>query len=64
MRRLARVQRVDFWIALAALVVTLLVGVLAGVIIGIAFSLIWLIAVPPIRTCPGSARPARHPGLP
>ena len=40
MRRLARVQRFDFWIALAALAATLLVGVLAGVIIGIAFSLI------------------------
>ena len=39
MRRLARVQRFDLWIALAALAATLLVGVLAGVIIGIAFSL-------------------------
>jgi high affinity sulfate transporter 1 len=51
MRRLARVQRLDFWIAIAAIVATLLVGVLAGVAIGIALSLIWLIYVathPPI----------------
>jgi MFS superfamily sulfate permease-like transporter len=34
MRRLARVQRFDFWIAVAAIAATLLVGVLAGVIIG------------------------------
>ena len=45
MRRLARVQRFDFWIALLAIVATLLVGVLAGVVIGIAVSLLWLIAV-------------------
>jgi high affinity sulfate transporter 1 len=45
MRRLARVQRFDFWIALLAIVATLLVGVLAGVMIGIAVSLLWLIAV-------------------
>lgn len=45
MRRLARVERIDFWIALLALVATLLVGVLAGVVIGIALSLLWLIAV-------------------
>jgi SulP family sulfate permease len=45
MRRLARVQRFDFWIALVAIVATLLVGVLAGVIIGVVLSLLWLIAV-------------------
>ena len=45
LRRLARVQRFDFWIALLAIVATLLVGVLAGVVIGIAVSLLWLIAV-------------------
>ena len=52
MRRLARVQRLDFWIAIAAIVATLLVGVLAGVIIGIALSLIWLVFV------------ATHPPMP
>jgi MFS superfamily sulfate permease-like transporter len=52
MRRLARVVRFDFWIAVAAIIATLLVGVLAGVIIGIGLSLIWLIAV------------ATHPPMP
>ncbi|HEY5848146.1 MAG TPA: SulP family inorganic anion transporter [Microlunatus sp.] len=45
MRRLARVQRFDFWIAMVAIVATLLVGVLAGVVIGVVLSLLWLIAV-------------------
>jgi high affinity sulfate transporter 1 len=45
MRRLARVQRFDFWIAVAAIAATLLVGVLAGVMVGIGLSLIWLISV-------------------
>ena len=45
MRRLAKVQRFDFWIAITAIIGTLLVGVLAGVIVGIGLSLIWLISV-------------------
>jgi sulfate permease, SulP family len=45
MRRLARVQRLDFWIAVAAIAGTLVFGVLAGVMIGIGLSLLWLIAV-------------------
>jgi SulP family sulfate permease len=45
MRRLARVQPFDFWIAIAAIAGTLLFGVLAGVIIGIALSLVWLVSV-------------------
>jgi SulP family sulfate permease len=45
MRRLARVARFDFWIAVAAIIATLLVGVLAGVMVGIGLSLIWLISV-------------------
>ncbi|HSO17621.1 MAG TPA: SulP family inorganic anion transporter [Arthrobacter sp.] len=52
MRRLARVQKFDFWIAVAAIVGTLIFGVLAGVIIGIGLSLIWLVGV------------ATHPGMP
>ena len=45
MRRLLRVQRFDFWIAVAAIAGTLLLGVLAGVMVGIGLSLIWLISV-------------------
>jgi len=45
MRRLARVQRFDFWIAMAAIAGTLVFGVLAGVMIGIGLSLLWLISV-------------------
>ncbi|HEY5859391.1 MAG TPA: sulfate permease [Actinomycetota bacterium] len=45
MRRLLRVQRFDFWIAVAAITGTLLLGVLAGVMVGIGLSLIWLISV-------------------
>ena len=52
MRRLFRVKKADFWIAVTALLGTVVFGVLAGVIIGIALSLIWLIAV------------ATHPQMP
>jgi anti-anti-sigma factor len=52
MRRMFRVQRFDFWVAVAAIVGTLAFGVLAGVIIGIALSLLWLVAV------------ATHPRMP
>jgi high affinity sulfate transporter 1 len=45
LRRLARVQRFDFWIAIAAIAATLLVGVLAGVMVGIGLSLLWLVSV-------------------
>jgi sulfate permease, SulP family len=45
MRRLFRVQRFDFWIAVAAIAGTLIFGVLAGVMIGIGLSLLWLISV-------------------
>ena len=45
MRRLFRVLRFDFWIAVAAIVGTLVFGVLAGVMIGIGLSLLWLISV-------------------
>jgi SulP family sulfate permease len=45
MRRLHRVARVDFWIAVAAIVGVLSAGVLAGVIIGVALSLGWLVYI-------------------
>ena len=63
MRRLARVQRFDFWIAVAAIVGTLVFGVLAGVVIGIGLSLLWLISVATRPNIPTLAR-AGHPGLP
>jgi anti-anti-sigma factor len=59
MRRLARVQRFDFWIAITAILATLIFGVLTGVIIGIALSLLWLIAV---TTRPNIAVLGREPG--
>ncbi len=45
MRRLFRVKRFDFWIAMVAIAGTLIFGVLAGVVIGIGLSLLWLISV-------------------
>ncbi len=59
MRRLARVQRFDFWIAIAAITATLLAGVLAGVVIGIGLSLIWLVSV---ATRPSMPLLGRQPG--
>jgi high affinity sulfate transporter 1 len=45
LRRMYRVQRVDFAIAIAAVVGVLSAGVLAGVVIGVALSLAWLVYV-------------------
>lgn len=59
MRRLFRVQRFDFWIAMVALVSTLVVGVLAGVLVGIALSLLWLVSV---TTRPSLPVMVREPG--
>jgi sulfate permease, SulP family len=59
MRRLYRVKRFDFWVAVAAILGTLAFGVLAGVIIGIGLSLLWLIAV---ATQPDIPTLAREPG--
>ena len=57
MRRLYRVQRFDFWIAVAAIVGTLAFGVLAGVVIGIGLSLLWLVwvATHPEMPCSGAS---------
>ena len=59
MRRLAKVQRFDFWIAVAAIAGTLVLGVLAGVLIGIGLSLLWLISV---ATRPPMPLLGREPG--
>ncbi len=44
-RRLHRVKRFDFWIAIAAVLGVLSAGVLLGVVIGIVLSLGWLVYV-------------------
>ena len=59
MRRIYRVQKFDFWVAIAAIIGTLAFGVLAGVIIGIGLSLLWLVAV---ATHPRRAVLGREPG--
>jgi sulfate permease, SulP family len=45
LRRLYRVTRFDFWVAVAAIIGVLSAGVLAGVVIGVVLSLGWLIYV-------------------
>lgn len=45
MRRLWRVMRIDFWVAIAAIVGVLSAGVLAGVVIGVLLSLGWVVYV-------------------
>jgi sulfate permease, SulP family len=59
LQRLYRVARVDFWIAIAALVGVLSAGVLAGVVIGVVLSLVWLIHV---ATAPKIPLLSREPG--
>ena len=58
-RRLHRVARFDFWIAIAAIVGVLSSGVLAGVVIGVALSLAWLVYV---ATRPPMPLLGRQPG--
>ena len=55
LRRLYRVTRFDFWIAVVAILGVLSAGVLAGVVIGIVLSLGWLIYVATSRRCRSSA---------
>jgi SulP family sulfate permease len=59
LRRLRRIARFDFAIALAAIVGVLSAGVLAGVVIGVALSLIWLVRV---ATSPAMPVLGREPG--
>jgi sulfate permease, SulP family len=59
LRRLHRVTRFDFWVAVAAIVGVLSAGVLAGVVIGVALSLGWLIYV---ATRPHMPLLGREPG--
>ena len=59
LRRLHRVTRFDFWIAVAAIIGVLSAGVLAGVVIGVVLSLGWLIYV---TTRPPMPLLGREPG--
>ncbi len=59
LRRLRRVARIDFWIALAAILGVLSSGVLAGVVIGVVLSLGWLVYV---TTSPQLPVLGREPG--
>ncbi len=52
MKRLYRVTRADFWIAVAAILGVLGAGVLAGVIIGVVLSIVWLVYVSATPTMP------------
>jgi len=69
--RLRRVARVDFGIAVAAMVGVLSAGVLAGVVIGVALSIVWLVYVATTPQIPQLGRQAgtavfrdvdEHPG--
>ena len=59
LRRMWRVHRADFWIAVAAIVGVLTAGVLAGVVIGIVLSLGWLVYV---NSNPATPELGRRPG--
>jgi high affinity sulfate transporter 1 len=59
LRRLYRVKRLDFVIAVVAIVAVLSAGVLAGVVIGVALSLAWLVFV---TTAPQMPLLGREPG--
>ena len=59
LRRLYRVTRFDFWVAVAAIVGVLSVGVLAGVVVGVVLSLGWLVYV---ATRPPMPLLGRQPG--
>ena len=59
MRRLFQIDKVDFWIAIAAILGVLGAGVLAGVMIGVALSILWLIYV---TATPSMPQLGREPG--
>jgi high affinity sulfate transporter 1 len=61
MRRLWRVKRIDFWIAVLAIIGVLSAGVLAGVVVGIALSIGWLVYV---SSTPALTELGREPGSP
>lgn len=61
MRRIYRVKRIEFWVALAALLGVVTFGILQGVFIGVVLSLIWLVAVSALPEIPELGRkPGTH----
>jgi SulP family sulfate permease len=61
MKRIYRVKRFEFWIALAALLGVLTFGILPGVIIGVVLSIVWLVGVSAMPTIPELGRkPGTH----
>jgi SulP family sulfate permease len=58
-RRLYRVKRFDFWVAIAAILGVLTFGVLAGIVIAVALSLAWLVYS---NATPGMPVLGRAPG--
>jgi SulP family sulfate permease len=56
MKRIFRVKRFEFWIAMAALLGVITFGILQGVVIGVALSIIWLVAVSALPNIPELGR--------
>ena len=64
MRRLHRVTRFDFWIAVATILGVLSVGILAGIVVGVVLSLGWLVYVATRPPMPLLGREPGHPDVP
>ncbi len=56
MKRILRVKRFEFWIAMAALLGVITFGILQGVVIGVALSIFWLVAVSALPNIPELGR--------
>jgi anti-anti-sigma factor len=56
MKRIFKVKRFEFWIAMAALLGVLIFGTLQGVVIGVALSIFWLVAVSALPNIPELGR--------
>jgi len=61
MKRIYKVKRFEFWIAVAALLGVMTFGILQGVVIGVLLSIFWLVAVSAIPYIPELGRkPGTH----
>jgi len=72
MKRIYKVKRFEFWIAMAALLGVVTFGILQGVVIGVVLSIFWLVAVSALPNIPELGRKIGtldfmglddHPGL-